>query len=314
MTKKTDSLIFRYGIQTLWKNTDFLFKTSVSSSFFFKFLQFELQRFNFELLAIEQKKSNFISIFVFCFFWKNDSNFLEKRQVASYFKIVFFYQYWFLFQILYTFFNLSKIEKLNLLTLNSLVYLTKKSVKTFDISKRDFNYFIKIKSLSTLFFKVEQLRLETCLSLFFNRHFYLKLHNIFNLPVYFDFLRLLPFNKSSVIHNLNTLEFMLYLSCKLRIAGVFARYLAKKLELERRHRKVLWSAVNAINTLGSKLSLFKGIRIYVTGKLNGKMRRKTYSFKYGILKIHQINSNLDYFKTTSFTKFGTMSVKVWIFF
>ena len=56
--------------------------------------------------------------------------------------------------------------------------------------------------------------------------------------------------------------------------------------------------------------LFKGFRIYVTGKLNGKMRRKTYSFKTGQLAMQQINTNLDYFKSTSFTKFGTLSIKV----
>lgn len=68
MTKKTDPLIFRYGIQTLWKNTNFLFKASFSSSFFFKFLKFELKKRNLELVSVEQKKSNLISVFVFCFF------------------------------------------------------------------------------------------------------------------------------------------------------------------------------------------------------------------------------------------------------
>ena len=40
------------------------------------------------------------------------------------------------------------------------------------------------------------------------------------------------------------------------------------------------------------------------------MRRKTYSFKTGQLAMQQINTNLDYFKSTSFTKFGTLSIKV----
>jgi small subunit ribosomal protein S3 len=62
------------------------------------------------------------------------------------------------------------------------------------------------------------------------------------------------------------------------------------------------------------LGLFKGIRIYITGKLNGKMRRKTYSFKYGSVTLQRITCNLDYFKAISYTKFGTISVKVWLFF
>jgi hypothetical protein len=184
---------------------------------------------------------------------------------------------------------------------------------TFDyfcISKYDYSYPEDSISLQTLFFKVEQLRLENLLSFSFYRHFVVKLHNVFNLPLYFDFIQLSTRLNTTAIPNLSTLEFMLYLSCKLRMVSIFTRYLAKSLELENKHRKVLWSAVNAINLLRTKLFLFKSMRIYVTGKLNGKMRRKTYSFKLGRLAFQQINSNLDYFKSTSFTKFGTISVKI----
>jgi len=56
--------------------------------------------------------------------------------------------------------------------------------------------------------------------------------------------------------------------------------------------------------------LFKAIRIYVTGKLNGKMRKKNYCFKLGRLPMQRIDLNLDHFKSLSFTKFGTISIKV----
>lgn len=312
MTKKTDSLIFRYGIQTLWKNTNFLFKTSVSNSFFFKFFKFELKKRNFELLSIEQKKHNILCVFVFCFFWKNAINLSNKKQSALLLKILLFYKYWFLFQALYSCFYILKVQKLRILDITFFLYLTR-----FDyicISKHDYSYSEDTVSLQTLFFKVEQLRLESLLSSSFDRHFVVKLYNVFNLPLYFDFIQLSTRSNIISTPNLNTLEFMLYLSCKLRMVSIFTRYLAKSLELENKHRKVLWSTVNAINLLRTKLSLFKSMRIYVTGKLNGKMRRKTYSFKLGRLAFQQIDSNLDYFKSTSFTKFGTISVKVWIFF
>lgn len=313
MTKKTDSLIFRYGIQTLWKNTNFLFKTSVSNSFFFKFFKFELKKRNFELLSIEQKKNNILSVFVFCFFWKNVISKTTKKQSVLLFKILLFYKYWFLFQVLYSLFYILTVQKFKTLNITFLLYLT--AVDSFFSFKNDYNYMENAVSLQTLFFKVEQLRLESLLSSAFNRHFVVKLYNVFNLPLYFDFIKLST--RSTTITstpNLSTLEFMLYLSCKLRMVSIFTRYLAKSLELENKHRKVLWSAVNAINLLRTKLVLFKSMRIYVTGKLNGKMRSKTYSFRIGRLALQQIKSNLDYFKATSFTKFGTISVKVWIFF
>jgi hypothetical protein len=90
-----------------------------------------------------------------------------------------------------------------------------------------------------LSFKVAQLRLETALSKFFNRPFYLKLHNAFNLPIYFDFIELSNRINEVVAVHLGTLEFTFYLSCKLRRVSIFTKILAKNLELETKHRKVL---------------------------------------------------------------------------
>lgn len=312
MTKKTDSLIFRYGVQTLWKNTNFLFKTSLSNSFFFKFFQFELQQRNFELLTIEQKKYNLISVFIFCFFWKSIFTTSEKNKSRLLFKTLLFYKYWFLFKALFSFFFLVLSQRVIILNFNILLYFSK--LDFFSIGKRDYTYPVNIKNLYSLYFKIEQIRLESMLSLFFGSSFNIRLHNVFNSPLYFDFIQLPAFINTKKYSEFTTIEFILYLSCKLRMISIFTRYLAKSLALEKRHRKVLWAAVNAVKLLSIKLPLFKGIRIYVKGKLNGKMRRKTYSFKFGRLALHQISSSLDYFKATSFTKFGTLSVKVWVFF
>ena len=314
MTKKTDSLIFRYGIQTLWKNTNFLFKSSVSNGFFFKFLQFELYKNNFELLFIDYKQFNLIYAFVFCFFWKSNISIVKKNKILLLYSILQFYKYWFLIEILSIIFNFINKIKVNLLIIHHLISLVR-----FDnifFFKHDYNYFGTNQKFDILFFKAEELRLESAFSNFFNRHFYIKLHNIFNLPLYFDFIQLskAKYTNALATLNLNNLDFILYLSCKLRLAGIFAKYLAKSLASENKHRRLLWQVVNSIQQLRSHLALFKGFRIYVTGKLNGKMRRKTYSFKTGQLAMQQINTNLDYFKSTSFTKFGTLSIKVWIFF
>jgi hypothetical protein len=201
-----------------------------------------------------------------------------------------------------------KVRRLGVLLFSFLYFLTK--LTFFSVCKREFRYPASLKNLSGLFFKLEQIRLENSLSLFFGRQFHVKLQNVFNLPAYFDFIQLPTFTNLKGEPNLGTIGFMLYLSCKLRMASIFTRYLAKNLELEAKHRKVLWSVVSAISLLSKNLCLFKGIRIYVTGKLNGKMRRKKYGFKFGKLTIQQVDSSLDYFKATSFTKFGAISVKI----
>ena len=312
MTKKTDSLIFRYGIQTLWKNTNFLFKTSLSTSFFFKFLYFELQIRNLELLSIEQKRHNLIYLFVFCFFF--NSRFIELKNGCGLFlfKFILFYKYWFILKALYSIFFSLNTQRFFFFGFPYLLTLI--NTKNIVVFKSDYSYLYEVQTVNILFFKVEQLRLESFLSNFFIRHFKIKLHNIFNLPLYFDFINLFPSSNKTTGVNFTTLEFMLYLSCKLRVISIFSRYLAKSLELENRHRKILWSIIAAVTLLNKKLTLFKGIRIYVTGKLNGKMRRKTYSFKFGSVSTNKLSSRLDYFKASSFTKFGTISVKTWILF
>jgi len=138
------------------------------------------------------------------------------------------------------------------------------------------------------------------------------LQSVFNLPLFFDFIQLTRVKLHGAISKsgLSTLEFIFYLSCKLRMISIFTRYLAHNLSQEKKHKKLLWKVVNVIQLLDKNLSLFKAIRIYVTGKLNGKMRRKTYMFKIGRLPLQKINIDLDYFKSSSFTKFGTISIKI----
>jgi len=160
---------------------------------------------------------------------------------------------------------------------------------------------------------VEQIRLESTLSFFFKRHLFIKLQNMFNLPLYFNFVNVSRKTKSNS-QELTTLEFMFYISCKLRMVGIFTRYLAKMLSFEKRHKKLFWQVVNTVTKLNAYLSLFKGFRMYVTGKLDGKMRRKKYSFKFGQLAVQQIETSLDYSTSVSYTKYGTISIKIWLFF
>jgi len=41
---------------------------------------------------------------------------------------------------------------------------------------------------------------------------------------------------------------------------------------------------------------------------------KTEWFKYGQIPLSRINANLEYASATSFTKYGSIGVKVWIYY
>ena len=154
MTKKTDSLIFRYGTQTLWRNTSFLFKINISTSFFFKFLYFELQQRKFELLCIEQKFSNLVYAFVFCFFWQKKYFGHGRNNCTIYLKILLFYRYWLVLNIFFSFFYLILNNKFQFFHISSLLFLVNHR-HYISFSKRDFYYPVNCKSVDTLVFKID---------------------------------------------------------------------------------------------------------------------------------------------------------------
>jgi ribosomal protein S3 len=61
-------------------------------------------------------------------------------------------------------------------------------------------------------------------------------------------------------------------------------------------------------------SKIKGIRINCSGRLGKAPMAKTEWFKYGQIPLSRINANLDYSSATSFTKYGSIGVKVWIYY
>jgi hypothetical protein len=186
MTKKTDALIFRYGIKTLWQNNIYLFKISISSHFFFKFLHSSLEKRSIELLSIKQENFDTIYAFIFCFFWKSWKISFTYNTMTLLLKIIRFYRYWFLSQLLYGYIFFMRWNFFLRLPLMNLVSLCIKGISTY-IS--NYNYPILYKRLNILFLKIEQLRLESGLSLAFKRNIHITLQNIFNLNIYFDFIK-----------------------------------------------------------------------------------------------------------------------------
>lgn len=61
-------------------------------------------------------------------------------------------------------------------------------------------------------------------------------------------------------------------------------------------------------------STIKGIRINCSGRLGKAPMAKTEWFKYGQIPLSRINANLEYSSSTAFTKYGSIGVKVWIYY
>jgi hypothetical protein len=61
-------------------------------------------------------------------------------------------------------------------------------------------------------------------------------------------------------------------------------------------------------------SKIKGIRINCSGRLGKAPMAKTEWFKYGQIPLSRINANLEYSTGTAFTKYGSIGVKVWVYY
>tara|TARA_B100000787_G_scaffold134087_1_gene102939 strand:+ start:443 stop:1372 length:930 start_codon:yes stop_codon:yes gene_type:complete len=61
-------------------------------------------------------------------------------------------------------------------------------------------------------------------------------------------------------------------------------------------------------------SNIRGIRINCSGRLGKNPMAKTEWFKYGQVPLNQINANLGYSSSLASTKYGSIGVKVWVYY
>lgn len=92
-------------------------------------------------------------------------------------------------------------------------------------------------------------------------------------------------------------------------ASVFAKYLVS--QLERRENSVK-QALNRSLRLIQNYNI-QGIKIKVSGRLNGVDMAEQENILKGRIPLSTINANIDYFQDTAQTLYGTLGVKVFIY-
>ena len=87
------------------------------------------------------------------------------------------------------------------------------------------------------------------------------------------------------------------------VADNIARQVEKRVSYKKASKKAIQTAMR----MGAE-----GIKITVSGRLNGAEIARTETFKEGRVPLHTLRANIDYATTTSHTTYGTVGVKVWI--
>jgi small subunit ribosomal protein S3 len=91
-------------------------------------------------------------------------------------------------------------------------------------------------------------------------------------------------------------------------AQLVAEGIAGQLERRVSFRRAIKKSVQNTIRLGAK-----GIRIRVSGRLNGAEIARTEKALQGSVPLHTLRADVDYGFATSFTTYGTIGVKCWIY-
>lgn len=92
-------------------------------------------------------------------------------------------------------------------------------------------------------------------------------------------------------------------------AFLVAQNIAEQMEKRIPFRRALKATLELV----AKNSAIKGVKIEVSGRLNGaEMSRREWSSK-GTLPLHTLRANIDFARATAFTTYGTIGVKTWLY-
>lgn len=83
--------------------------------------------------------------------------------------------------------------------------------------------------------------------------------------------------------------------------------IARQVEKRVSSKKAVKKAIATAMRMGAE-----GIKVMISGRLNGAEIARTETFKEGRVPLHTLRADIDYAISVAFTTFGTIGVKVWI--
>lgn len=91
-------------------------------------------------------------------------------------------------------------------------------------------------------------------------------------------------------------------------ALVVANGIAEQLEKRVAFRKLMKQSLEQIMQAGAK-----GVKVAIGGRLNGADIARTEHLSAGKIPLHTLRADIDFARSTAFTTYGTVGIKVWIY-
>jgi len=91
-------------------------------------------------------------------------------------------------------------------------------------------------------------------------------------------------------------------------AQVIANTISEQLEKRVAFRRLMKQSLEQIMNAGAK-----GAKVAIGGRLNGADIARTEHLSSGKIPLHTLRANIDFARSTAFTTYGTVGIKVWIY-
>jgi small subunit ribosomal protein S3 len=91
-------------------------------------------------------------------------------------------------------------------------------------------------------------------------------------------------------------------------AQVIANQIVEQLEKRVAFRKLMKQTLEQVMNAGAR-----GVKVAIGGRLNGAEIARTEHLSAGKIPLHTLRSDIDFARSTAYTTYGTIGVKVWIY-
>lgn len=351
MSRETNSMLLRYGINTFWSNSISSPKLLYINDNLNPFFNLILKNYFLQPLKIQYK---FNSIYLYVFFYKEERlsfldkfltlnklelsrlllrknysnntikniNIIKKKKISL--KLVILVARMMVCRILYKIIknknipnilldnnsiNILKYKKIRNIRKN--IFCLKKKKKLLFKRKKNLyklkliNYLLKFKTLGIMC---------TYLVCFYTYNNYKvifksaleKLTSLIKFPFSFKYLR------NSLLQQKLYIILLGFSFFKSKIINLYISTIIKKTK-NKKHIKNLFSIFQLIKILFEKQFIcFSGLKFIISGRLNGKLRKGSFGYKLGSIKLMSYDVFVNYSCDFVYTQYGSFSLKLWI--
>lgn len=338
MSRETNSILLRYSMNTFWSNSISSDRKLYSFQQYESFLNLFLKNYFLKKLKV-QYKINLIHVYIFYYKeeklsfnakWINWRKLqinqidLRKNYNITYTKSKKKYSRKYILKNILNIhnklktikyiFNILKKQSTKNFNYISFNHANKWSLKNiFNNSKisrkkksklKKINSFLKLKWLSIVCSNVLKLYSQKYNKIVFEPAF--KKISYSRMPFLFKYMKFNLLKKK--LYNL--LTGLLYFQAS--IINIYVSDIIKKTK-NKKHIKNLAIFFNTIKIFFNKQIIpFNGFKFFISGRLNGKLRKGSFGFKLGSIKLMSFDTSVNYSCDIVYTQYGTFSLKSWL--